>query len=234
MAGPAAVAQGEAAQGLPRNSSIDSAISAMSSQSHPRKTSSDGTGTPDIGNLIKTAGSAEAVIQYLLKEKNSQSQQNSQLWRLVDKQRAMILGLNKDLERALKDKEKYRTKLKEVMATATAPKPAGNTMQARSTRDAPLPRVDVHAPKTQTTFGPDSPVLETNSHKASPSAHGNGTLPDNATCRSCSDASISRQGSAGSCACDAETTGARPRKVRPRGNRPSRRPGTQGSRRRRP
>ena len=168
MAGPAAVAQGEAAQGLPRNSSIDSAISAMSSQSHPRKTSSDGTGTPDIGNLIKTAGSAEAVIQYLLKEKNSQSQQNSQLWRLVDKQRAMILGLNKDLERALKDKEKYRTKLKEVMATATAPKPAGNTMQARSTRDAPLPRVDVHSPKTQTTFGPDSPVLETNSHKASP------------------------------------------------------------------
>ncbi|KAH8179733.1 rhoGAP domain-containing protein [Sarocladium implicatum] len=168
MAGPAAVAQGEVAQGLPRNSSIDSAISAMSSQSHPRKASSDGSGSPDIGNLIKTAGSAEAVIQYLLKEKHSQSQQNSQLWRLVDKQRAMILGLNKDLERALKDKEKYRTKLKEVVATATAPKPAGNTTQAQSARDAPLPRVDVHSPKTQSAFGPGSPVLDSDSQKASP------------------------------------------------------------------
>ncbi|KAH6854184.1 hypothetical protein B0I37DRAFT_388295 [Chaetomium sp. MPI-CAGE-AT-0009] len=86
------------------------------------KTAQDGTvGSAEIANLIKTAGSPEAVIQYLLKEKQSQSQQNAQLWRLVDKQRAMILGLNKDLERALKDKEKYRKKLKEVLEGSEAP-----------------------------------------------------------------------------------------------------------------
>lgn len=169
MAAPVAVAQGEAAQGLPRNSSIDSAISAISSKSHPTKPSSDGRSTPDIANLIKTAGSAEAVIQYLLKEKHSQSQQNSQLWRLVDKQRAMILGLNKDLERALKDKEKYRTKLKEVVAQSSAPKPGDEGLQIRRPQDAAeLPRVDVHSPTDRTNFGPDSPVLDSDSQKASP------------------------------------------------------------------
>ncbi|KAH6650308.1 hypothetical protein F5144DRAFT_588815 [Chaetomium tenue] len=87
-----------------------------------QKTAQDGTvGPNEIANLVKTAGSPEAVIQYLLKEKQSQSQQNAQLWRLVDKQRAMILGLNKDLERALKDKEKYRKKLKEVLEGSEAP-----------------------------------------------------------------------------------------------------------------
>jgi len=106
----------------PRNGSIDSAISAMSSGSQPHKNSGDGNQGPiDVAGLIKAAGSPEAVIQYLLKEKQSQSQQNSQLWRLVDKQRAMILGLNKDLERALKDKERYRKKLKEIMASQPVP-----------------------------------------------------------------------------------------------------------------
>lgn len=72
--------------------------------------------SPDISSLIQAAGSSEAVIQHLLKEKASQAAQNTQLWRLVDKQRAMILGLNKDLERALKDKERYRKKMKDTVA----------------------------------------------------------------------------------------------------------------------
>ena len=120
MAGPSTASRPDA-KGPARNSSIDSAISAMSTSSHSHKNSADGAGQPDVASLIKAAGSAEAVIQYLLKEKQSQSQQNAQLWRLVDKQRAMILGLNKDLERALKDKEKYRKKLKEVVAAPNVP-----------------------------------------------------------------------------------------------------------------
>lgn len=108
------------ARGPPRTSSIDSAISSISAGTHSHKSSQDsqapGSASPDIANLIQTAGSPEAVIQYLLKEKQSQTAQNTQLWRLVDKQRAMILGLNKDLERALKDKERYRKKLKESLA----------------------------------------------------------------------------------------------------------------------
>lgn len=140
MAGPPAAMRLEG-KGAPRNSSIDSAISAISSR-HSHKDSQDSTvGLPDVLHLIKTAGSPEAVIQYLLKEKQSQNTQNAQLWRLVDKQRAMILGLNKDLERALKDKEKYRKKLKESMSAAE------ETSSHATTRDGipTIARVDVDA-----------------------------------------------------------------------------------------
>ena len=89
---------------MPRTSSIDSAIS---------KHSLDNSNAPDISDLIETAGSPEAVIQHLLKEKQYSAVQNTQLWKLVDKQRSLLLGLNQDLEKALKDKERYRKELKE-------------------------------------------------------------------------------------------------------------------------
>ena len=105
---------------MPRTSSIDSAISSISSASHSHKSSFDSNAlTPAaIDNLISAAGSAEAVIVHLLKEKHYAASQNSQLWRLVDKQRTLVLGLNKDLERALKDKERYRKKVKELQSQA--------------------------------------------------------------------------------------------------------------------
>lgn len=104
---------------LPRTSLIDSAISSVSAHSLG-SSNNNGVGnaapTPaDIQTLIQAAGSAEALIGYMLKEKASAATQNAQLWKLVDKQRAMILGLNKDLERALKDKDRYRKKLKEQL-----------------------------------------------------------------------------------------------------------------------
>jgi RalA-binding protein 1 len=127
------------ARGPPRTSSIDSAISSISAGTHSHKSSQDlhgpGSTSPDIANLIQSAGSSEAVIQYLLKEKQSQAAQNTQLWRLVDKQRAMILGLNKDLERALKDKERYRKKLKESLAQL--PGSSDKVSEARSVKGKP-------------------------------------------------------------------------------------------------
>ncbi|KAL8812059.1 MAG: hypothetical protein Q9223_001286 [Gallowayella weberi] len=104
---------------MPRTSSIDSAISTMSSAtSHSHKSSQDSnmSNTTDITHLINTAGSAEALIQHLLRDKQHSTAQNTQLWKIVDKQRTMVLGLNQDLERALKDKERYRKKLKEHLA----------------------------------------------------------------------------------------------------------------------
>lgn len=104
---------------MPRTSSIDSAISSLSSHTtHSQKSSQDSIQmhSTDIANLIATAGSPEAVIQHLLKEKQHSAAQNAQLWRLVDKQRSLVIGLNKDLERALKDKERYRKKLKDHLA----------------------------------------------------------------------------------------------------------------------
>ncbi|KAI5866817.1 RhoGAP-domain-containing protein [Durotheca rogersii] len=155
-----------ASSGAPRTSSIDSAISAISSRTHSHQGSQDApSGTVDVANLIRAAGSPEAVIQYLLKEKQSQSQQNAQLWRLVDKQRAMILGLNKDLERALKDKEKYRKKLKEVMAAHDERR----RLDAVQLNPPKIPRVNVNAPREQETETPASPSnLDSDSMKHSP------------------------------------------------------------------
>ncbi|TAQ88423.1 hypothetical protein B7494_g3285 [Chlorociboria aeruginascens] len=127
---PAPAHRVEIGRAAPRTSSIDSAISSISSH-QPNKSSLDNSSStganPDIANLVQAAGSPEAVIKYLLKEKQSQAAQNAQLWRLVDKQRAMILGLNKDLERALKDKERYRKKLKDSLAQVSNPSPVDST-----------------------------------------------------------------------------------------------------------
>ncbi|KAK8042066.1 hypothetical protein PG993_006589, partial [Apiospora rasikravindrae] len=164
MAGGSSSAQVEKIQGAPRTASIDSSASAMSS-----KVPTDALpGPAEVANLIKTAGSPEALIQYLLKEKQSQSQQNAQLWRLVDKQRAMILGLNKDLERALKDKEKYRKKMKEVMAASSATYEAPPA--SSSTKAPVIPRLDVNAvPVQETAEVPASPSnLDSDSVKHSP------------------------------------------------------------------
>ncbi|KAI3393810.1 hypothetical protein diail_3586 [Diaporthe ilicicola] len=159
----------EKVKGAPRNSSIDSAISAISTGSSTPKNGQDGASSPaDISKLIKAAGSPEAVIQYLLKEKNSQTQQNSQLWRLVDKQRAMILGLNKDLERALKDKEKYRKKLKEVMTLQTIP----SVSSASATQDrgstTSLAQADDDTAKKAGPDVPASPSVESETMRHSP------------------------------------------------------------------
>lgn len=168
MEGPMVAAPAGAIKPVPRNSSLDTAISALSSRDSSVSLSSGSSAqSADIAHLIKTAGSPEAVIKYLLKEKQSQSQQNAQLWRLVDKQRAMILGLNKDLEATLKDKDRYRKKLKELVANpsvlraTTGRPPEGGTRESR-----PPPRVEVDAHRAAVL--PDSPVLESDSPKASP------------------------------------------------------------------
>lgn len=121
---------------MPRTSSIDSAISSLSSasQSHRSTFDANAVSQADIGNLISTAGSPEAVIIHLLKEKHHAASQNSQLWRLVDKQRTLVLGLNKDLERALKEKEKYKKKVKDLQNSGpSAPSISDQTDQPRFT-----------------------------------------------------------------------------------------------------
>ena len=103
---------------MPRTSSIDSAISTISNSSHPSKSSSEGRepSTTDIRNLIATAGSAENLVSHLLRDKSHAASQNAQLWKLVDKQRALLLGLNKDLERVTKERDRYRKKAKDLQA----------------------------------------------------------------------------------------------------------------------
>ena len=103
---------------MPRTSSIDSAISTISNSSHPSKSSSEGRepSATDIRGLIATAGSAENLVSHLLRDKSHAASQNAQLWKLVDKQRALLLGLNKDLERVTKERDRYRKKAKDLHA----------------------------------------------------------------------------------------------------------------------
>lgn len=133
---------------MPRTSSIDSAISSISSTtSHSYKSSQESvpSNSADISTLVAAAGSPEAVIQHLLKEKQHSAAQSAQLWRLVDKQRSLVIGLNKDLERALKDKERYRKKLKEHLAQVPSvpntasrglPEPPRNNSESPAPSDA--------------------------------------------------------------------------------------------------
>lgn len=136
----------QTSRSMPRTSSIDSAISTISSAtSHSHKSSQDSfvSNPADISYLINTAGSPEAVIQHLLKEKHHSTAQNGQLWRLVDKQRALLLGLNQDLERALKDKERYRKKLKEHLAQIPPVSNPAPLPDLREVSQSPTPH-DLH------------------------------------------------------------------------------------------
>lgn len=116
---------------MPRTSSIDSAISSLSTASQRSTFDAKSLSPADINNLIAAAGSAEAVIVHLLREKHQAASQNAQLWKLVDKQRTLILGLNKDLDRAFKEKEKYKKKVKELQ-DAAPPVPAVGTSAPRT------------------------------------------------------------------------------------------------------
>jgi RalA-binding protein 1 len=83
----------------------------------------------------------------------------------------MILGLNKDLERALKDKEKYRSKLKEVMANPAVSKTTSirgdTTKDPRKQSNTQVPPIDVRM-DGRMGVGPDSPLLDSPTTKQSP------------------------------------------------------------------
>lgn len=158
--------------GLPRNSSIDSAISAISTKTPSQNGSADGLpSSSEIAGLVKKAGSPEALIVNLLKDKSQLSSQNDQLWKLVDKQRAMVLGLNKDLERACKDKERYRHKLKDMMADPAVSKAAGaeaGRKDSQTLSGPVVPQVDTSAAVAKAVLPPDSPTFGSESQNQSP------------------------------------------------------------------
>ncbi|KAF1998020.1 hypothetical protein P154DRAFT_578307 [Amniculicola lignicola CBS 123094] len=166
-----------------RNPSIDSAVSSLSSntsQSHRTnpaqayKPSQDVStmNPPDMASLVAAAGSVEAALLALWKEKQTATGHNTQLWRLVEKQRAMIMGLNKDLERALKDKERYRKKLKDY--TSQVP-PLPSAHQRSDTFDSVVERGQTPSPapsERQDDLAKPSTTARPSEHKTSPLTQG--------------------------------------------------------------
>ncbi|KAF2178520.1 hypothetical protein K469DRAFT_328497 [Zopfia rhizophila CBS 207.26] len=164
----------------PRNPSIDSAVSSLSSNasqsyrsntSHSYKSSQDATASanpPDMAGLVASAGSPEAALLAMWKEKQGAANHNTQLWRLVEKQRAMIIGLNKDLERALKDKDRYRKKLKEY---ANQVPPLPNAPRRSDTVDSVVEREHSQSPapsEKQEDFAKATAATRSGDHKISP------------------------------------------------------------------
>ena len=110
---------------MQRNPSIDSTFSSSSSttsatqkanSANAYRVQQEPSGPENVAALIAAAGSPEAALLKIINEKNQAASHNAQLWRLVEKQRSMILGLNKDLEKSLKEKDRYRRKLKDHLA----------------------------------------------------------------------------------------------------------------------
>ena len=132
---------------IARNSSMDSAMSISSgtsatpsilshSTNHSHQSSGETTITqssPDTAALVAQAGGNPVpVIEKLLKENKGLTSRNEQLWRFVEKQRTLLHGLTADLERALKDKERYRKTLKEYQrAVPAVPRPSAGTVEIK-------------------------------------------------------------------------------------------------------
>lgn len=139
-----------------RTVSMDSTVSSLSSSAAPqpvRSQSSSSLEVTDVPTLIAAAGSPEAAIAKLLQEKQSASAHTAQLWRLVEKQRAMILGLNKDLERTLKEKDKYRKRLKEQLDPSARP---ASTVRASNVSSSQSPHLPAASPPLPSSSSLDS------------------------------------------------------------------------------
>ncbi|KAI4727856.1 RhoGAP-domain-containing protein [Aureobasidium sp. EXF-10728] len=143
-----------------RTVSMDSTLSSLSSSTAPqpivRSQSNISLETTDIPTLIAAAGSPEAAIAKLLQEKQSASTHTTQLWRLVEKQRAMILGLNKDLERTLKEKEKYRKRLKDLLGEQSSRPPTMRESLGSASLDSQSPNLPASSPPLPTSTSLDS------------------------------------------------------------------------------
>lgn len=107
-------------------SNVASFTRAPASLLHHRASAEVAASPEDVASFIASAGSPEAAVQKALNEKNSAAAHNAQLWRLVEKQRAMIIDLNRNLEKSLKEKDRYRRKMRDhLISSGSAPSMSG-------------------------------------------------------------------------------------------------------------
>jgi RalA-binding protein 1 len=166
-----------------RTASIDSTVSSISSTNSHRANPSTNTfrvpqdvqGPQDAAALIASAGSAEAALHKVLGEKQQAANHNAQLWRLVEKQRAMILGLNRDLEKSLKEKERYRRKLKDHLAQSSSAPALTSSNISQS------PRQFVSTPTSARDISVDTLKTSDTSGSVPNSAVGRSDTPQDAT-----------------------------------------------------
>ena len=145
-----------------RTSSIDSTASSVSSvPSYPQVSPQDqlSPNPTEIAQLISAAGSAEALIRNLVKEKKQSTAENTKLWRLINKQRILVAGMSSDLDKLGQENERLRLRLIEKgvrtqprqasqVETLRKPSPAVSVSPAPSEDELPIQRHSVLASNT--------------------------------------------------------------------------------------
>ncbi|KAG9083902.1 hypothetical protein FS749_005646 [Ceratobasidium sp. UAMH 11750] len=126
-----------------------SAQSVSSTSSNPAVSQSSQKSLEQVLATTSPPGDLQSALVTLLEERNNVVQQNAQLWRIIEKQKASLASASKDLERIRAERERYR-RLFEEMTTASGSgsererRPAGSrvhpTIRTVSQTRAPVSR----------------------------------------------------------------------------------------------
>ena len=140
-----------------RTSSIDSTTSSVSSVASYSQVPPQDPLSPnpaEIAHLISAAGSPEALIRHLVKEKKQSAAENTQLWRLIKKQRTLVAGMNGDIAKLLQENERMKARLRDKgihmqppqptqIEAMRKPSPAASVSSAPSEDELPIQRHSV-------------------------------------------------------------------------------------------
>ncbi|KAG8724902.1 hypothetical protein FRC09_012314 [Ceratobasidium sp. 395] len=92
--------------------------------------------------MTSSPGDLQSALMALLEERNNLVQQNAQLWRIVEKQKASLATASKDLERIRAERERYRRLFEETTASGSGSERERRPTGSRSsTRVHPAVRV---------------------------------------------------------------------------------------------
>ncbi|CUA70661.1 Rho GTPase-activating protein 21-B [Rhizoctonia solani] len=108
---PAPVPSTNNAPNLPTTNPSSSAKSSARSSTQRQVSGGPSHSQKTLDQILAHAtppGDMQSALTQLLEERNSVVQQNSQLWRIIEKQKATLATATKDLERIRAEREKYR------------------------------------------------------------------------------------------------------------------------------
>ncbi|CAE6514054.1 unnamed protein product [Rhizoctonia solani] len=139
------------APNLPSNNSQSSAKHTSRSSTQRQVSGGPSHSQKTLDQILANAappGDMQSALTQLLEERNSVVQQNSQLWRIIEKQKASLATATKDLERIRAEREKYRRLFDEASGSGSD---QGRSRVASKSR-APMARhqsddVVHHAPR---------------------------------------------------------------------------------------
>ena len=140
----------------PRTASIDSTFSSVSSATYSQVSAQESIIVTDaeITIGVRKAGSEEAFMTQLLREKKHTASQNAQLWKMVANYREMVHKYKADFEKAIADRDRLKRQLDQERLSRVQVSssdgsilrklsPAASTYSIRSEDELPIQRHSV-------------------------------------------------------------------------------------------